>query len=332
MFPLQRGRRLRVNESIRSLVRETTLSPSDFMFPMFIAEGENIQVEIPSMPGIFRRSIDLTVKEIQEVFDLGIRAVNIYVKVDESLKDNTGKEAWNPNGLMQQAIRAIKTACPEMIVMPDVALDPYSIYGHDGIIENGDVANDATNDALVKMAVSHAQAGADFVAPSDMMDGRVLRLRQGLDAAGFQNVGIMSYSAKYASAFYGPFRDALDSAPREADVAVPKDKKTYQMDYANRIEAVKEALWDVEEGADMVMVKPGIAYLDIVREVKNAVNVPVTVFHVSGEYAMIKAAAERGWLDHDKIMMEQLICIKRAGASLISTYFAKEAAILLKKK
>jgi porphobilinogen synthase len=332
MFPLQRGRRLRVNESIRSLVRETTLSPADFMFPMFIAEGENVQVEIPSMPGIFRRSIDLTVKEVQELFALGIRAVNIYVKVSEDLKDNTGKEAWNPNGLMQHAIRAIKAACPEMIVMPDVALDPYSIYGHDGIIENGDVANDATNDALVKMAVSHAQAGADFVAPSDMMDGRVLRLRQGLDVAGFENVGIMSYSAKYASAFYGPFRDALDSAPREADVKVPKGKKTYQMDYANRIEAIKEALWDVEEGADMVMVKPGIAYLDIVREVKNAVNVPVTVFHVSGEYAMIKAAAERGWLDHDKIMMEQLMCIKRAGASLISTYFAKEAAILLNKK
>jgi porphobilinogen synthase len=331
MFPLRRGRRLRTNESIRSLVRETSLSPADFMFPMFIAEGENIQVEIPSMPRIYRRSIDLTVKEVQELFDLGIRAVNIYVKVSEDLKDNTGKEAWNPNGLMQQAIRAIKAACPEMIVMPDVALDPYSMYGHDGIIENGDVANDATNDALVKMAVSHAEAGADFVAPSDMMDGRVLRLRQGLDAAGFQNVGIMSYSAKYASAFYGPFRDALDSAPKESDVVVPKDKKTYQMDYANRIEAIKEALWDVEEGADMVMVKPGIAYLDIVREVKNAVNVPVTVFHVSGEYAMIKAAAERGWLDHDKIMMEQLMCIKRAGASLISTYFAKEAAILLQK-
>lgn len=329
MFPLQRGRRLRVNESIRSLVRETTLSPSDFMFPMFIMEGENTKVEIPSMPGIFRRTLDLTVEEVKELFALGIRAVNIYVKVSDDLKDNTGKEAWNPNGLMQRAIKAIKAACPEMIVMPDVALDPYSIYGHDGIIENGDVANDATNDALVKMAVSHAQAGADFVAPSDMMDGRVLRLRQGLDAAGFPNVGIMSYSAKYASAFYGPFRDALDSAPKDADVEVPKDKKTYQMDYANRIEAVKEALWDVEEGADMVMVKPGIAYLDIVREVKNAVNVPVTVFHVSGEYAMIKAASERGWLDHDKIMMEQLMCIKRAGASLISTYFAKEAAILL---
>ncbi|WP_073368661.1 porphobilinogen synthase [Flavobacterium fluvii] len=331
MFPLHRGRRLRTNESIRSLVRETSLSPTDFMFPMFIAEGENVKVAIPSMPGIFRRSIDLTVEEVKEIFALGIRAVNIYVKISEDLKDNTGKEAWNPNGLMQQAISAIKAACPEMIVMPDVALDPYSIYGHDGIIANGDVENDSTVAALVKMSVSHAQAGADFVAPSDMMDGRVLRLREGLDAAGFQNVGIMSYSAKYASAFYGPFRDALDSAPREADVEVPKDKKTYQMDYANRIEAIREAVWDVEEGADMVMVKPGIAYLDIVREVKNAVNVPVTVFHVSGEYAMIKAAAERGWLDNDKIMMEQLMCIKRAGASLISTYFAKEAAIILNK-
>ncbi len=330
MFPLHRGRRLRTNESIRSLVRETSLSPSDFMFPMFIAEGENVQVEIPSMPGIFRRSIDLTVEEVKEIFALGIRAVNIYVKVSENLKDNEGNEAWNPNGLMQNAIRAIKAACPEMIVMPDVALDPYSIYGHDGIIANGDVENDSTNAALVKMAVSHAQAGADFVAPSDMMDGRVLRLREGLDAAGYHNVGIMSYSAKYASAFYGPFRDALDSAPVDA-TEIPKDKKTYQMDYANRIEAIKEALWDVEEGADMVMVKPGIAYLDIVREVKNAVNVPVTVYHVSGEYAMIKAAAERGWLDHDQIMMEQLMCIKRAGASLISTYFAKEAAILLNK-
>jgi porphobilinogen synthase len=334
MFPLQRGRRLRTSEAIRTIVRETTLSPSDFMFPMFITEGENYKSEIPSMPGIYRRSIDLTVEEVKEVFALGIRAVNIYVKVDESLKDNTGKEAWNPNGLMQQAIKAIKAACPEMIVMPDVALDPYSIYGHDGIINNGDIANDATNEALVKMAISHAQAGADFVAPSDMMDGRVLRLRQGLDAAGFSNVGIMSYSAKYASAFYGPFRDALDSAPKDnksntEPVEVPKDKKTYQMDYANRIEAIKEVLMDVEEGADMVMVKPGIAYLDIVREVKNAVNVPVTVFHVSGEYAMIKAASERGWLDHDKIMMEQLMCIKRAGASLISTYFAKEAAVLL---
>ncbi|MFK7048386.1 porphobilinogen synthase [Flavobacterium columnare] len=331
MFPIHRGRRLRVNEAIRNIVRETSLSPADFMFPMFIMEGENTKTEIPSMPGIYRRTLDLTLEEVKELYALGIRALNIYVKVNDNLKDNTGKEAWNPNGLMQNAIRAIKKTCPEMIVMPDVALDPYSIYGHDGIIEKGDVTNDATNDALVKMAISHAEAGADFVAPSDMMDGRVLRLRQGLDSAGYHNVGIMSYSAKYASAFYGPFRDALDSAPKEADIVVPKDKKTYQMDYANRIEAVKEALWDVEEGADMVMVKPGIAYLDIVREVKNAVNVPVSVFHVSGEYAMIKAASEKGWLDHDKIMMEQLMCIKRAGATLISTYFAKEAAILLNK-
>ncbi|WP_432222664.1 porphobilinogen synthase [Flavobacterium sp. TMP13] len=332
MFPLHRGRRLRTNESIRSLVRETSLSPSDFMFPMFVAEGENVKIEVASMPGIFRRSLDLTIEEVKELYAVGIRAVNIYVKVSEDLKDNTGKEAWNPDGLMQNTIRAIKKACPEMIVMPDVALDPYSVYGHDGIIADGDVENDSTVAALVQMAVSHAAAGADFVAPSDMMDGRVLRLREGLDAAGFINVGIMSYSAKYASAFYGPFRDALDSAPKKSDVIVPKDKKTYQMDYANRLEAIKEAIWDVEEGADMVMVKPGIAYLDIVREVKNAVNVPVTVFHVSGEYAMIKAAAERGWLNNDQIMMEQLMCIKRAGATLISTYFAKEAAILLNKK
>ncbi|PZR23204.1 MAG: porphobilinogen synthase [Flavobacterium psychrophilum] len=331
MYPIHRNRRLRTNESIRSLVRETILTPNDFMFPMFIAEGTNIEVAIPSMPGIFRRSIDLTVKEVKELWSLGIKAVNIYVKVDDKLKDNTGKEAWNPDGLMQRAIKAIKDAVPEIIVMPDVALDPYSIYGHDGIIKNGDVANDETVDALVRMAISHAEAGADFAAPSDMMDGRVLRLREGLDSAGFQHVGIMSYSAKYASSFYGPFRDALDSAPKESEVKVPKDKKTYQMDYANRIEAIREALHDVEEGADIVMVKPGIAYLDIVREVKDAVNVPVSVYQVSGEYAMVKAAAERGWLDNDKIMIEQLHCIKRAGADIISTYFAKEAAILLNK-
>ncbi|MXN92735.1 porphobilinogen synthase [Flavobacterium sp. Sd200] len=331
MFPIHRNRRLRTNESIRSLVRETTISPNDFMFPMFIAEGKGVEVPLGSMPGLFRRSIDLTVKEVKELWSLGIKAVNIYVKVDDSLKDNAGTEAWNKNGLMQQAIRAIKDAVPGMIVMPDVALDPYSIYGHDGIIKNGDIANDETVEALVKMAISHAEAGADFVAPSDMMDGRVIRLREGLDTAGYQNVGIMSYSAKYASSFYGPFRDALDSAPKESGIEIPKDKKTYQMDYANRIEAIKEALHDVEEGADIVMVKPGMAYLDIVREVKNAVNVPVAVYQVSGEYAMVKAAAERGWLDHDRIMIEQLHCIKRAGADIISTYFAKEAAILLNK-
>ncbi len=330
MFPLQRNRRLRTNESIRSLVRETHLSPNDFMFPMFVAEGKDYQVEIASMPGIYRRSLDLTVKEVKELWDLGIKAVNIYVKVDDKLKDNTGKEAWNKNGLMQETIRAIKDAVPGMIVMPDVALDPYSIYGHDGIIEKGQIINDATVDALTLMSLSHAEAGADFVAPSDMMDGRVLAIRKALEQNGYHNVGIMSYSAKYASSFYGPFREALDSAPVDVN-NVPKDKKTYQMDYANRIEAIREALHDVEEGADIVMVKPGIAYLDIVREVKNAVNVPVSVYQVSGEYAMVKAAAERGWLDHDKIMIEQLHCIKRAGADIISTYFAKEAAIILNR-
>ncbi|HEU4496477.1 MAG TPA: porphobilinogen synthase [Flavobacterium sp.] len=330
MFPLQRNRRLRTNSSIRSLVRETHLSPDDFMFPMFIAEGKDYQAEIPSMPGIYRRSLDLTVKEVRELWNLGIKAVNIYVKVDDKLKDNTGKEAWNRNGLMQQAIRAIKDAVPEMVVMPDVALDPYSVYGHDGIIEKGQIINDATADALALMSLSHAEAGADFVAPSDMMDGRVLAIRKALEENGYHNVGIMSYSAKYASSFYGPFREALDSAPVDAS-SVPKDKKTYQMDYANRVEAIREALHDVEEGADIVMVKPGIAYLDIVREVKNAVNVPVSVYQVSGEYAMVKAAAQRGWLDHDKIMIEQLHCIKRAGADLISTYFAKEAAVILNR-
>lgn len=325
MFPIHRNRRLRTNDSIRSLVRETIVTPNDFMFPMFIAEGTGVEIPISSMPGIYRRSIDLTVKEVRELWNLGIKAINIYVKVDDKLKDNTGKEAWNPDGLMQQAIKAIKDAVPEMIVMPDVALDPYSVYGHDGIVENGQIINDATVDALTRMSLSHAAAGADFVAPSDMMDGRVLAIRKALEEGGYHNVGIMSYSAKYASAFYGPFRDALDSAPGFGD------KKTYQMDYANRIEAIKEAVQDVEEGADIVMVKPGIAYLDIVREVKNAVTVPVSVFHVSGEYAMVKAAAERGWLDHDRVMIEQLHCIKRAGADIISTYFAKEAAILLNK-
>ena len=262
---------------------------------------------------------------------MGLKSVLLFVKVPYHLKDNQGKEALNPNGLMQRAIKTVKNVCPDMLVMTDVALDPYSIYGHDGIIEHGMIVNDATANFLAAMSVSHAKAGANFVAPSDMMDGRILTIREALETEGFTNTGIMSYSAKYASAFYGPFRDALGSAPKDADVVVPKDKKTYQMDYANRIEAIKEAVWDAEEGADMVMVKPGIAYLDIVREVKNAVNVPVTVYHVSGEYAMIKAAAEKGWLDNDKIMMEQLMCIKRAGASLISTYFAKEAALLLNR-
>lgn len=328
MFPLHRHRRLRANDSIRAIVRETSIAPSNFMLPLFITEGQNTREAISSMPGIYRNTLDLAIKEAKEAYGLGIKAINLYVKVSNQLKDNTGKEAWNQDGLMQKAIRSIKDAVPEMIIMPDVALDPYSIYGHDGIVEKGIVLNDKTNDALVKMSLSHAQAGADFVAPSDMMDGRILAIRRALEENGHHHVGIMSYSAKYASAFYGPFREALDSAPVNSQ-EVPADKKTYQMDVANRTEAVKEALADVAEGADIIMVKPGIAYLDIVREVKNAVPVPVSVYQVSGEYAMVKAAAERGWIDHNKVMMEQLYCIRRAGASLISTYFAKEAATLL---
>ncbi len=325
MILYSRNRRLRANQSIRDLVRETTLTTNDFMLPIFIMEGENKKEEIASMPGIYRRSLDLTIKEVKELWSLGIKAVNLYVKVDDKLKDNTGKEAWNKNGLMQQTIRAIKDAVPEMVIMPDVALDPYSVYGHDGIVEDGKILNDVTVEALVKMSLSHAEAGADFIAPSDMMDGRVAAIREALEENGFHDVGIMSYTAKYASSFYGPFRDALDSAPGFGD------KKTYQMDYANSREAINEALKDIEEGADMIMVKPGLPYLDIVSKLNELVDVPISVYQVSGEYAMIKAAAQNGWLDNDKIIIESLTCIKRAGASLISTYFAKEAAQLLNK-
>ncbi|WP_304133612.1 porphobilinogen synthase [Mesonia mobilis] len=328
MFPLQRNRRLRTNEALRSLVRETIVTPNDFQAPLFIVEGENKKEEIASMPGYFRYSLDLLKAEVKELWGLGIKSVLLFVKVEENLKDNKGTEAVNAEGLMQRAIKTVKDTVPEMIVMTDVALDPYSIYGHDGIIENGKVLNDESVEALAKMALSHAQAGADFVAPSDMMDGRILAMRQLLESEGFINTGIMSYSAKYASAFYGPFRDALDSAPVDAQ-DIPKDKKTYQMDPANREEAIKETLMDIEEGADIVMVKPGLCYLDIVRDIKNAFDVPVAVYQVSGEYAMIKAAAEKGWLDHDAVVLEQLTAIKRAGADFVSTYFAKYAAKLL---
>jgi porphobilinogen synthase len=245
------------------------------------------------------------------------------VKAKDEMKDNTGKEAWNKNGLMQRSIKAIKDAAPEMLVMTDVALDPYSSYGHDGIVKDGEIVNDETVEALVKMSISHAEAGADFVAPSDMMDGRIGAIRKGLEENNFTKVGIMAYSAKYASCFYGPFRDALDSAPGFGD------KKTYQMNYANRIEAIKETLQDVEEGADIVMVKPALAYLDIIREVKNAVHVPVSAYNISGEYAMIKAAAKMGWIDENKAILETLTAIKRAGADLIATYFAKDAVKLI---
>ncbi|MHA7942539.1 porphobilinogen synthase [Formosa sp. 3Alg 14/1] len=328
MFPIKRNRRLRTNEAIRSLVRETIISPNDFLVPLFVVEGKGVKDEIPSMPNYFRLSLDLLEKEVKELWDLGLKSVLLFVKVDDNLKDNKGTEAINPNGLMQRAIKTVKNACPGMLVMTDVALDPYSSYGHDGIVANGVILNDQSSDILAEMALSHAVAGSDFIAPSDMNDGRTLKIRQLLEQEGFINTGIMAYTAKYASAFYGPFRDALDSAPVDL-VDVPKDKKTYQMDFGNRLEAVRETLIDIEEGADIVMVKPGLCYLDIVREIKNEVNVPVAVYQVSGEYAMLKAASERGWLDHDAVMMEQVTAIKRAGGDIIASYFAKDVVKLI---
>jgi porphobilinogen synthase len=319
----RRNRILRQSSAMRSLVAETILTPNDFIVPLFIIEGENIKEEISSMPGYFRLSLDNTVKEVKELWGMGLKSVLLFIKCKDELKDNKGTEALNPNGLMQRSIKAIKNACPEMVVMTDVALDPFSSYGHDGIVENNEIVNDTTVEVLAKMSVSHAQAGADLVAPSDMMDGRIGAIREALEQKGFTKTGIMSYSAKYASCFYGPFRDALDSAPGFGD------KKTYQMDYTNRLEAIKETLMDVEEGADIVMVKPALAYLDIIREVKNAVEVPVSAYNISGEYAMIKAAAKMGWLDENKAVLETLTAIKRAGADLIATYFAKQAVKLI---
>jgi porphobilinogen synthase len=323
MYLNRRNRILRQSPSIRALVAETSLTPSDFIAPLFIEEGNNIQTEIASMPGYYRRSVDLVIKEVKDLWGLGIKSVLIFVKCADNLKDNKGTESWNDNGLMQRSIKAIKDAVPEMVVMTDVALDPYSSYGHDGIVENGEIVNDPTVEALVKMSLSHAKAGVDFVAPSDMMDGRIAAIRNGLEENGYTKTGILSYSAKYASCFYGPFRDALDSAPGFGD------KKTYQMDFANRREAIKETLMDIEEGADIVMVKPAMAYLDIIREVKDVVDIPVSAYHVSGEYAMIKAAAKMGWLNEDKAIIESLTSIKRAGADLIATYFAKDAVKLI---
>jgi len=323
MYLQRRNRILRQSPAIRSMVAETILTPNDFIVPLFIDEGENAQMEISSMPGYYRRSLDLTIKEVKELWSMGLKSVLLFIKCKDELKDNKGTEALNAKGLMQRSIKAIKDAVPEMLVMTDVALDPFSSYGHDGIVEGSEIVNDATVEVLAKMSVSHAKAGADFVAPSDMMDGRIGAIRKALEENGFTRTGIMSYSAKYASCFYGPFRDALDSAPGFGD------KKTYQMDYANRLEAVKESLIDVDEGADIVMVKPALAYLDIIREVKNAVNVPVSAYNISGEYAMIKAAAKMGWLDENKAILETLTAIKRAGADLIATYFAKDAVKLI---
>ena len=320
---LRRNRILRRSAAVRSMVAETILTPANFIVPLFIDEGKGVKDPIPSMPGYFRNSLDITVSEVKELWSMGLRSVLLFIKCKDELKDNKGTEALNSDGLMQRSIRAIKDACPDMVVMTDVALDPYSSFGHDGIVQGTEIVNDATVEVLASMSVSHAAAGADFVAPSDMMDGRVKAIREALESNGHTNTGIMSYSAKYASCFYGPFRDALDSAPGFGD------KKSYQMNSSNRIEAIRETLMDIDEGADIVMVKPAMAYLDIIREVKNTVNVPVSAYHVSGEYAMIKAAAERGWIDENKAIIECLTSIKRAGADLIATYFAKDAVSLL---
>ncbi len=323
MFPENRNRRLRKNSAIRDMVQENRLHPSDFIVPLFFMEGENKKEEIVSMPGYFRYTLDLLLDEVKSCYALGIRSALLFAKVEDNLKDNEGKEAINPNGLMQRAIRLLKSEIPQMYLMSDVALDPYSIHGHDGIVEDEEILNDETIDLLAEMALSHAEAGVDMVAPSDMMDGRIGAIRERLENEGQIHLGIMSYSVKYASSFYGPFRDALDSKPGFGD------KKTYQMNPANSSEAISEVDNDIDEGADIIMVKPGTPYLDIVKQVSSQFDIPVCVYQVSGEYAMIKAASEKGWLNHDSVMMESLIGFKRAGATLIATYFAKEASKLL---
>jgi porphobilinogen synthase len=318
-----RPRRLRSSSAIRAMVTENRISVEQLIAPLFITEGKGIREEIASMPDYFRYSLDLAVTEARILQDMGIKSILLFCKVPDELKDNKGTEALNPDGLMQRSIREIKDALPDMCVMTDVALDPFSSYGHDGIVQDGKIINDATVDVLAAMAVSHANAGADFVAPSDMMDGRIAAIREALETSGQVDTGIMAYSAKYASCFYGPFRDALDSAPGFGD------KKTYQMNPANIREAVRETLLDVEEGADIVMVKPGLPYLDVVRAVREQVDIPVAVYNVSGEYAMIKAAAAQGWLNHDAAIMETMVSFRRAGADLIATYFCKDVVRLL---
>jgi porphobilinogen synthase len=308
------------------MVQENHLRVTDFIMPVFVVEGTGIQEEISSMPGYFRYSLDLLLPHIEEAFGYGIRSVLVFVKVSDALKDNEGKEALNPEGLMPRTISAIKKACPEMFVMSDVALDPYSSFGHDGIVSEGEILNEETVEVLAEMSVVHAEAGVDMVAPSDMMDGRIEEIRDALDDAEFDNVGIMSYTVKYASCFYGPFRDALDSAPGFGD------KKTYQMNPANAEVGLRELKLDLEEGADIVMVKPGMPYLDMVYRIKEQSNVPVSVYQVSGEYSMIKAASEKGWLNYEDTVLESLIAFKRAGADLIATYFAFEMAKKMSEK
>jgi porphobilinogen synthase len=323
MYPINRNRRLRTSETLRNLIRENTITANDFLVPLFIIEGKNKKQEIKSMPNYFKMSIDLILKEINILHVLGLKSVLLFAQVEENLKDNYGTEAINKNGLMQRAIKSIKNKFPDILIMSDVALDPYSSNGHDGVVENGIIVNDLTNDILAKMSLTHIEAGADFVAPSDMMDGRVKSIRTILEKEGYHDAGIMSYSAKYASSFYGPFRDALDSKPGFGD------KKTYQMDIGNREEAINEVRSDIEEGADIVMVKPGISYLDIIRDIKNNFNIPISAYQVSGEYAMIKAASKNGWIDENQTILETSIAFKRAGASFIASYFAKDVITLI---
>ncbi|MCF2490559.1 porphobilinogen synthase [Dyadobacter sp. CY347] len=319
----RRPRRNRKSSAIRDLVQETTLQVSDFIYPMFLQEGTNLKIEVKSMPGIHRFSLDNLLEELKEVTDLGIRAIDLFPNYPESKKDRTASESYNADTFYLKAITAIKEKFPELVIMTDVAMDPYSSDGHDGLVEDGKILNDATLEILAKMSLAQAKAGADILGPSDMMDGRVGYIRKHLDDHGFTDVSIMSYSAKYASAFYGPFRDALESAPKFGD------KKTYQMNPANKREALLEAQLDFEEGADMLMVKPALSYLDIIRLLDENFDIPIAAYNVSGEYAMIKAAAQNGWLDGDRAMMEVLMSIRRAGAKCILTYFAKEAAVIL---
>lgn len=324
---LIRPRRNRVNEVIRSLVRETHLSADHLIAPLFVIDGKNQKVPVASMPGQNRLSVDLLIQEAKELYDLGIRTVALFPAISENLKTPEAKEAYNPDGLNARSIKELKSALPEMMIMGDVALDPYSSEGHDGLVDpqTGEILNDETLEILTRQALCEAQAGVDIIGPSDMMDGRVAHIRQALDDEGFSRTLIMSYSAKYASAYYGPFRDALDSAPKKGD------KKTYQMDYANATEALREAALDEAEGADILMVKPGLPYLDVIYRLKQNFTLPIAAYNVSGEYAMVKAAAERGWLENDKVIIETLTSFRRAGADIILTYFAKEAAQILTK-
>ncbi len=313
-----RLRRLRTTQAIRDMVAEVRLHPSDFIAPLFVTEGKGKKEEIKFMPDYHRFSLDFLVKEVKELWNMGCRSTLLFAKIPHELKDNTGREALNPHGLMQRAIREIKNAVPEICLMTDVALDPYSSHGHDGIVEREEILNDETVEVLAKIAVSHAQAGSNFVAPSDMMDGRVQAIRTALETNGFIHTGIMAYSAKYASCFYGPFRDALDSTLGFSD------KKTYQMNPANQREGIKEALLDIAEGADIVMIKPAMLYLDVIKSIKEICHAPLSAYQVSGEYAMIKAAAQKGWLNEQQAMIETLVAIKRSRADLIATYFVKD--------